>query len=80
VGVLPGPDNAAAPQILQDQSWWQIAVALHDPASPVARYIDGAAGYITAAICLVTANRPAAACTPVVRSLESVVRSPEPAV
>lgn len=79
-GVLPAPDGVAAPRILQDQSWWQIAVALHDPASPVARYVDGAAGYITAAICLVTANRPAAACTPVVRALEPAVRALEPAV
>jgi hypothetical protein len=61
------------PKSLAGKSWSTIASSLKNPASPVARSIGGTANYITAAICGVTGNRPATACTAVVRSLESKI-------
>jgi hypothetical protein len=43
-------------------SWTQVAVAMRDPASPVARTIDGAANVIAAAICTLTHGRPGGVC------------------
>lgn len=62
------------PQDLQDLTWSQIAGALHDPSSTLAKGIDGSANYLTAAICGLTANQPASACTPAVRALEPRLR------
>jgi len=59
------------PQDLQHLTWSQIAAALHDPSSALAKSIDGSANYLTAAICKLTGNQPASACTPAVRTLES---------
>ena len=56
--------------VLQGKTWNQIATALHDPSSPIAQGADGTANYLTAAICKLTGNQPASACTPIVRSLE----------
>jgi thiol-disulfide isomerase/thioredoxin len=50
------------PAILQGMTWAEVASALHDPASRIAQAIDGAANYMTAAICHMTSNRPAAVC------------------
>jgi hypothetical protein len=58
------------PAVLKDLTWNQIATALHNPGSPVARAALGAANYMTAAICVLTGNQPASACTPVVKSLQ----------
>ena len=51
------------PQVLQGKTWSQIAAALHDPSSPIAQGANGAANYLTAAICKTTNNQPAAVCT-----------------
>jgi hypothetical protein len=59
------------PGVLQGLTWAQIAADLHDPASPVAKGALGAANFMTAALCELTANQPATACTPTVRSLQS---------
>ena len=59
------------PRDLQDLTWSQIATALHNPSSALAKSIDGSANYLTAAFCKLTGNQPASACTPAVRSLES---------
>jgi hypothetical protein len=60
------------PAILKGMTWEQVAGALHDPSSPVARAIDGTANYMTAAICRMTGDRPASVCnSPSVRALES---------
>lgn len=58
------------PGVLSGLSWNQIATQLHYPSSPVGRAVGGSANYITAAVCNLTGNRPASACTPVVRGLE----------
>ena len=57
--------------VLQGKTWAQIASALKDPSSPIAKAIGGAANYMTAAICKLTGNQPASACTPAVRALQS---------
>jgi len=60
------------PAVLKGLTWAQVASDLHDPKSPVARAADGAANYITAAICHMTGNKPGSVCTSsAIASLES---------
>jgi hypothetical protein len=59
------------PQQLAGQNWNQIAAALSNPSSPIAKAVDGSANYTTAAICKLTNNQPASACTPAVKALEA---------
>jgi hypothetical protein len=63
--------SSVSPQVLAGKSWAQVAASLKDTSSPVAKAVDGTANYITAAICKLTNNQPANACTPAVRSLQS---------
>jgi thiol-disulfide isomerase/thioredoxin len=49
-------------QVLQGQTWSQVAAALHDPSSTIAQGADGTANYFTAAICSLTKNQPATVC------------------
>jgi Domain of unknown function (DUF929) len=58
------------PQVLAGLSWSTIATDLSNPNSAVAKGVDGTANYITAAICKMTGNQPASACTATVKSLE----------
>jgi hypothetical protein len=57
--------------VLSGKSWAQIASALSNPDSNIAKAIGGTANYITAAICKMTGNQPASACTSTVQSLEN---------
>jgi Domain of unknown function (DUF929) len=59
------------PSVLAGLTWNQIATDLSNPNSSVAKAVDGTANYITAAICKLTGNQPASACTAAVKSLES---------
>jgi Domain of unknown function (DUF929) len=59
------------PSVLAGLSWSQVATDLSNPNSPVAKAVDGTANYITAAICKMTGNQPASACTATVKSIES---------
>ena len=59
------------PGVLSGLSWSTIAADLHNPNSAVAQAVNGTANYFTAAICKMTGNQPASACTATVRSLES---------
>jgi hypothetical protein len=59
------------PQSLSGLTWAQIANDLSTPSSTVAQGIDGTANYITAAICKLTNNLPASACTSAVQALQS---------
>lgn len=52
-----------APQVLAGKTHAQIASALSDPTSPIAKGVDGTANVITAALCQLTKNKPAAVCT-----------------
>jgi Domain of unknown function (DUF929) len=56
---------------IQNLTWSQIAADLHNPNSTAAKAVDGTANYFTAAICKMTGNQPASACTPAVQALES---------
>jgi uncharacterized protein DUF929 len=57
--------------VLSGLKWDQIASDLNNPDSPVAKAIGGTANHITAAICKMTGNQPASACTATVQSLEN---------
>ena len=59
--VMKGPIYDAA--VLQGKSWSQIAAALKDPTSPIAQNVNGAANYITGAICKMTNNQPSNVCS-----------------
>jgi hypothetical protein len=59
------------PGVLAGLTWSQIAADLHSPSSPVAQGALGAANYTTAAICSLTGNQPATACTPAVKALQA---------
>jgi hypothetical protein len=61
------------PGVLHGLSWATIANDLSNPNSAVAKAVDGTANYITAAICKMTGNQPASACTTTVQSLESQI-------
>ena len=50
------------PSALANMTWAQVAAAMRDPSTPVARDIDGAANMITAAICKLTHGQPASVC------------------
>ncbi len=67
VGNLSG----YGPTNLSGLSWAQIGADLSNPSSAVAKGIDGSANYLTAAICKLTGNQPASACTPAVKALEA---------
>jgi hypothetical protein len=56
------PQAQYLPSALAGLSWAQVAAAMRDPASPVAKDIDGAANMITAAICKLTHGQPAGVC------------------
>ena len=57
--------------VLQGKTYAQIATALQDPSSDIAKGADGTANYITAAICKLTDNQPATACTATVKAIEA---------
>ncbi len=59
------------PQVLSGQTWAQVAAALQDPSSAIAKGADGAANMITATICKTTNNQPSNVCTtPTIKTLE----------
>jgi hypothetical protein len=58
------------PGVLSGLTWSQIAADLHNPGSAVAKSVLGAANYMTAALCSLTGDQPASACTPGVKSLQ----------
>ncbi len=58
------------PAVLKGLTWSQIASAMHNPSSPVAQGVDGAANYMTAAICKTTNNQPTTVCAaPTIKAL-----------
>ena len=58
------------PQVLKGD-WAQIAADLKTPSTANAKAVDGAANFMTAAICKMTNNQPATACTSTIQGLES---------
>jgi len=62
------------PSALANMTWAQVAAAMRDPSSAVARDIDGAANMITAAICKLTHGQPAGVCnSPGVKAAEASI-------
>jgi len=61
------------PGVLQGLTWAQIAADLHNQASPVAKAVLGTANYMTAAICDLTSDQPASACTATVTALQAKI-------
>jgi hypothetical protein len=62
------------PQVLSGQTWAQVAAALKDPSSAIAKGADGAANMITATICKVTNNQPSNVCTtPTIKAIEGQI-------
>ena len=58
------------PSVLKGKTWAQIAAALNDKSSAIAKGADGSANVITATICKLTHNKPANVCTsPTITSL-----------
>jgi len=54
--------SSYSPQVLQGKTQTQIAAALADPNSAIAKAVDGTANLITAAICQITDGQPGAVC------------------
>jgi thiol-disulfide isomerase/thioredoxin len=69
--VFHGADMDVSPLI--GKNWQEIAAAMQDPSSSIAKSVDGEANYLTAAICKATGNKPAAACTSTVTGLQSLL-------
>jgi hypothetical protein len=61
------------PGVLAGLSWSEIAADLHQPSGQVAKSVLGAANYMTAVICRLTGDQPAAACTPAARALQAKI-------
>jgi thiol-disulfide isomerase/thioredoxin len=59
--VLTGP--LFVPSVLHGLTWAQVASQLKNPSSLVAQNVNGAANYLTAAICKMTNNTPGSICT-----------------
>lgn len=60
------------PSVLQGKTADEIAAALHDPTSDIARGAIGTANTFTAAICSLTHNQPTAVCTsPAITKIEA---------
>jgi hypothetical protein len=60
-----------APTMLAGKTWDQVAAAMADPTSSLGKAEIGNANYMTAAICTLTKNLPATACTPTIKGLEA---------
>ncbi|HEV3381793.1 MAG TPA: DUF929 family protein [Trebonia sp.] len=61
------------PSVLSGLTWSQIATDLHNPDSPVAKSVLGGANYLTAAICGLTNDQPASACTATVKGMRTKI-------
>ncbi len=57
--------------MLAGLSWSQVASDLTNSSSPVAQSVNATANYMTAALCKLTNNQPASACTSTVQGLQS---------
>ena len=63
------------PADLQGKNWNQVAAAMTQPSSAIAKGADGSANYLIAGICKLTNNQPATACTPAIQSIEAKIAS-----
>jgi hypothetical protein len=61
------------PPLLAGKTWAQVATAMNEPTSTIAQAEDANANYETAAVCVLTDNQPATACTPTIQKLENTL-------
>jgi Domain of unknown function (DUF929) len=61
------------PTMLDGLTWQQVATDMSNPSSSVGQAIIANANYETAAICTLTNNQPATACTPTIQKLETTL-------
>ena len=61
------------PKNLDGLTWAQVATDLSNPSSSVGAALIANANYETAAICTLTNNQPATACTPTIQKLETTL-------
>ena len=61
------------PTMLDGLTWQQVATDMSNPSSSVGQAIIANANYETAAICTLTNNQPATACTPTIQKLEGTL-------
>jgi len=61
------------PTMLDGLTWQQVATDMSNPSSSVGQAIIANANYETAAICTLTNNQPASACTPTIQKLEGTL-------
>jgi hypothetical protein len=74
--VQVGNLSPLSPTLLAGKSWSQVAAAMADPSSSSLGTAEiGNANYMTAAICKLTNNLPATACTPTIQALQSALAS-----
>jgi hypothetical protein len=71
--VQVGNLEPLAPTMLDGLSWQQVATDMSNPSSSVGQAIIANANYETAAICTLTNNQPATACTPTIQKLEGTL-------
>jgi len=69
--VQVGNLSPLSPTLLAGKSWAQVGAAMADPTSSLGTAEIANANYETAAICKMTNNLPATACTPTIQSLEA---------
>ncbi|TCC26882.1 DUF929 family protein [Kribbella speibonae] len=62
-GKYVGSGATYSPDLLAGKTQTEIADALKDPSSPIAKAVDGSANVYTAALCKLTNNQPAKVCS-----------------
>jgi hypothetical protein len=74
--VQVGNLSPLSPTLLAGKTWAQVGAAMADPSSSSLGTAEiGNANYMTAAICKLTNNLPATACTPTIQTLQSALAS-----
>ena len=68
-----GNISPLSPSLLAGKTWEQVATAMNEPTSAIGSAEDANANYETAAICQLTNNQPATACTATIQKLESTL-------
>jgi Domain of unknown function (DUF929) len=69
--VQVGNLSPLTPSLLSGKTWAQVASAMNNPSSDIGKAELGNANYMTAAICKLTNNLPATACTPTIQKLQA---------
>ena len=62
-GKFASQGASFGPDLLAGKTHEQIASALSDPSSPIAKAVDASANALTASVCTLTGNKPANVCT-----------------